>query len=86
MRFEVFAPGRRPQRRLLRDGATDALRRAVHQMKDQRQRREIVEHPFGTIKQLEKSLKSCQTARQNLFSEVLEAQAKSEAGFGKIPA
>ena len=40
MSFEVFAPGCRAQRRFLRDGAADAMRRAVHQMKDQSQRRE----------------------------------------------
>jgi hypothetical protein len=39
MGFETFAPGRRSQRRLVRDGAGNALRRAVRQMKDQRQRR-----------------------------------------------
>src|ERR1700730_15328350 len=39
MRFQVFAPGCRAQRRFLRDGTADALRRAVHQMKYKRQRR-----------------------------------------------
>jgi hypothetical protein len=39
MGFQVLAPGRRAQRRFLRDGAADAPGRAVHQMKRKRQRR-----------------------------------------------
>jgi len=44
MSLQVFALGRRAQRRFLAHGAADALRRAVHQMKDQCQRgKQLVE-------------------------------------------